>query len=426
MDQSATGLRRLSRPGLAAASLAASFAGDEHTTPGQILAAFKAAAPALGIAPRLTHAIDWLFRFTQPHDWLPGSRPIVWPSARHQADALDLSESQVRRLNAALIDARLITAHDSPNGKRYGRRDARGRIIEAYGFDLSPLAMRLAEFRAAADAHRADRAAVAQLRRRATIARNSLRQTWATYREYREQELANPATQGLVIAAKAASAALRGLDHADHLTPAVDRLEAIAATARQALELALAAPAVTAPNSVDMRAKPRINAPHITTTNPTLYPSDTVMASNECSRGQPRAQIEDIAAERSTNHQTDRDARTDGGSVLKIRPDELASLAPALRPYLRRPSPSWPEIVEAADWLRHDLGVSKPLWGDACLAMGRERAAIALALVSTKPPAHFKSTPGGYFHAMVARAKAGTLHLDRSIWSLRAQNVKRH
>lgn len=422
MDQFATGLRRLSRPGLAAASLAASFAGDEHTTPGQILAAFKAAAPALGIAPRLTHAVDWLFRYTQPQDWLPGSRPIVWPSARHQADALDLSESQVRRLNAALIDARLITAHDSPNGKRYGRRDARGRIIEAYGFDLSPLAARLAEFRAAAAAHRADRAAVAHLRRRATIARNSLRQTWATYHE---QGLADPALPGLVTAAKAASAALRGLDHADQLTPAVDHLERIAATARQALELALAVP-ITSPDSVEMRAKPRINAPHITTTNPTSYPSDTVMASDECSRRQRRAQIKDLAADRKNSQQTDREARTDGGSVLKIRPDELASLAPALRPYLRRPSPSWPEIVDAADWLRHDLGVSKPLWGEACLAMGRERAAIALALVSTKPLAHFKSTPGGYFHAMVARAKAGTLHLDRSIWSLRAQNVKRH
>jgi hypothetical protein len=31
-----------------------------------------------------------------------------------------------------------------------------------------------------------------------------------------------------------------------------------------------------------------------------------------------------------------------------------------------------PILVDAADWLRHDLDVSKPLWGEACLAMGRE------------------------------------------------------
>ncbi len=47
-------------------------------------------------------------------------------------------------------------------------------------------------------------------------------------------------------------------------------------------------------------------------------------------------------------------------------------LAPRLKPYLHRPDPSWPGIVDAADWLRHDLDVSKPLWGEACLAMGRE------------------------------------------------------
>jgi hypothetical protein len=50
-------------------------------------------------------------------------------------------------------------------------------------------------------------------------------------------------------------------------------------------------------------------------------------------------------------------------------------LAPRLRLYLRRPSPTWPEIVDAADWLRHGLDLSKPLWGEACLAMGRDRAA---------------------------------------------------
>jgi Replication protein C C-terminal region len=70
--------------------------------------------------------------------------------------------------------------------------------------------------------------------------------------------------------------------------------------------------------------------------------------------------------------------------VHGIRPDELPRLTPKLKPYLQRPNPAWSDIIEAADWLRHDLGVSKSLWGDACLAMGRELAAVALAIVSTK------------------------------------------
>jgi hypothetical protein len=50
--------------------------------------------------------------------------------------------------------------------------------------------------------------------------------------------------------------------------------------------------------------------------------------------------------------------------------------------------------------------------------MGREQAAIALAVVSTKDPAHFRTTPGGYFHGMVAKAKAGELNLDRTLWAV--------
>jgi len=76
-------------------------------------------------------------------------------------------------------------------------------------------------------------------------------------------------------------------------------------------------------------------------------------------------------------------------------------------------------LIDAADWLRHNLGVSKPLWGDACLAMGRELAAVALAIVSTKEVEHFRPSPGGYFHGLVAKAKVGELHLERTVWALR-------
>ena len=108
--------------------------------------------------------------------------------------------------------------------------------------------------------------------------------------------------------------------------------------------------------------------------------------------------------------------------MLKLAPDELVKLAPKLKSYLRTPDPGWPEVVDAAAFLRTDLGVSKSLWGDACLAMGRERAAIAIAIVSTKDAAHFRTTAGGYFHGMVTKAKAGHLNLDRTLWGMRKTN----
>src|ERR1700733_6071496 len=117
-------------------------------------------------------------------DWGRGGRPIVWPSASLQQEALGLSATRTKAINRALIETGLVTMRDSPNGKRYGKRDPKGRIVEAYGFDLSPIAERHAEFvRLAAEA-KAERDELRRLRRRATIARNGITQILETAAEY--------------------------------------------------------------------------------------------------------------------------------------------------------------------------------------------------------------------------------------------------
>ena len=109
-------------------------------------------------------------------DWEEGSRPIVWPSARRQQEFLNLSAARVKALNRALYEAGIFVIRDNPQGKRYGRRDPEGRIIEAYGFDLTPLAERHAEFvRLAAEA-RTERKRMKELRARITIARRAVAQ----------------------------------------------------------------------------------------------------------------------------------------------------------------------------------------------------------------------------------------------------------
>ena len=149
-----SGLRRLSLAMLGTEKVAEGFTGKPEgqgaQKPGQVLAAFKSAAPHLGFGPRVVHAIDWLFTFTQPQDWTEGSHPIVWPSASLERDALCLGETQVKYLNRQLVELGLVVMKDSPNGKRYGKRDGKGHIVEAYGFDLAPLGARQAEFEAVA------------------------------------------------------------------------------------------------------------------------------------------------------------------------------------------------------------------------------------------------------------------------------------
>jgi replication initiation protein RepC len=382
---------------------AESFAGlpDGVTVHGQLLAAFKAAAPRLGLSTRLVHAVDWLFKFTQPQDWERGGRPIVWPSALLQQEALGLSETQAKRLTRCLIEAGLVTMKDSPNGKRYGKRDPKGRIVEAYGFDLSPLAARYGDFVRLAEEGRAEREAMGRLRRRATIARKGIVQILETARDY---ALEGEEWATLERDAQTIVQALKRVERPDEMEMGITSLEQRQRGARARLETLLK-DVKKAPSGIE-------NEPHQYTYNRNPYPlKDTVIA--------PKTSSEAAEPSVSPSPEPELRNRPEKGTVHGVRPDELVRLAPRLRSYLRRPNPTWPEIIDAADWLRHDLDVSKSLWGDACITMGRDLAAVALAIVSTKDPEHFRTTPGGYFHGMVQKAKAGELHLERTVWALR-------
>jgi replication initiation protein RepC len=434
---SPTGFRRLTPCLLQADRIADRFDGlpDGVKNHGQLLAALKAATPRIGLSSRLIQTIDWLFRFTRSQDWEPGARPIVWPSASMQQEALGLAESRVKVINRGLIDAGLITMKDSPNGKRYGRRDHQGRIVEAYGFDLSPLASRYAEFVQLAAETKAERKLIGGLRRRATVARRAIAQILETASDYGFDGDDWPRLRHDV---QALIRSLRQTERPEEIAIGVGSLER-RQTEAQLLE------------AVNSGPKGPENKPHTIPTNQDTYPEqDTVMADTD--DGSPAAsplpnpaslqgqeenkgpQAE--AACEGTNESTMNGApaseawqaarpaittlaQTDGDAVIRLSIDELTKLAPRLRPYLTSPRPAWPEIVDAADWLRGELDVSQSLWGEACIAMGREQAAIALAIVSAKPAGHFRSTPGGYFHGMVAKAKAGQLNLARTVWGIR-------
>jgi replication initiation protein RepC len=446
---SPTGFRRLTPCLLQADRIADRFDGlpDGVKNHGQLLAALKAATPRIGLSSRLIQTIDWLFSFTRSQDWEPGARPIVWPSASMQQEALCLAESRVKVINRGLIDAGLITMKDSPNGKRYGRRDHQGRIVEAYGFDLSPLASRYAEFVQLAAETKAERKLIGGLRRRATVARRAIAQILETASDYGFDGDDWPQLRHDV---QALIRSLRQTERPEEIAIGVGSLERRQTEARTRLEQLL--------EGVDSGPKGLENRPHNIPTNETTYPEkDTVVAHEgerspaepdlsepvshngreEKDKAAPRSEREGTigsapgqdsaqkAGQEDTQGQNIPSPRPDDASVIRLSTDELVRMAPRLRIYLKSPRPVWPEIVDAADWLRGELGVSTSLWGEACIAMGRQQAAIAIAIVSTKPAEHFRSTPGGYFYGMVAKAKAGELSLARTVWGLRQTATSR-
>jgi replication initiation protein RepC len=381
---------------------------------GQLLAAFKAARPRLGISPRLVHAVDYLFSHTKPQDWQPDSRPIVWPSNEILRLALGLERSQAKEIVRQLIELGLVTMKDSPNGKRYGNRHPKtGRIIEAYGFDLSLFAVRHAEFVRLAEEQEAERRAMRSLRRQRTIAHKGIIQILETAREYGfeddEWQTLSRETRDLV-------RALKDVERPAEMEAGVKSLQRRWQAARERIEVLLGV--------VNSDPKEPENRPHYNNYNPSVnLKEDTVIAAKGSSRladpSSSQSQVPGLDGTKSSSPSVaPPPPRTDRGMVHSIAANEMPRLAPKLKQYLHRPDPTWPDIVDAADWLRSDLGVSKSLWGEACLAMGRDLAAVAIAVITTKEPGEVKN-PGGYFRGMLAKHLTGELHLERTVWRLR-------
>ncbi|NEH53987.1 replication initiation protein RepC, partial [Rhizobium leguminosarum] len=74
----------------------------------------------------------------------------------------------------ALVEAGLLLRKDSPNGKRYVRRDRAGEVNEAFGFSLAPLLARAEEIEQLAAAVMAERLHVQRLRERITLCRRDI------------------------------------------------------------------------------------------------------------------------------------------------------------------------------------------------------------------------------------------------------------
>jgi replication initiation protein RepC len=392
----AHGCRRLTPAHVQVQALAEGFAGlPEGVSKGQALAAFKRAALPLGLSSRLRDAIDALFAFSEPQDWHPGHRPIVWPSNRKLESTLGLGRRQVQNVLTALIRARLITPVDSPTGRRWGRRDAKtGAIVEAYGFDLSPIGQRHDEFLALAERAAFEERERAALRRRLTIARKAIRQVaesalehGLTGRDWRSW-LAEAEGRALTLPTEPALAALREV-----VAALEERREEGEAALRRAFDSVQSAPS-GAPECT----------PITTTTQPQADKSATRKPDSQDNRSGPANRVHTNTDEASPD---DPPAPT---SKLVIR------VSPPLQDQLLSPLPGWPEVVEAADRLRYTLGISRVTWIDACQALGRYRAATAVAIIAAKGGAI--RSPGGYLRGMIARARAGELHLARSLWGL--------
>lgn len=403
--------------------------GEQLSIPkSQAIVAVKKVAAAIGLKSQDLLLLDTFGAVTQPQDWERGRRPIVWASNHFLMEQTGFSLATLRRHVRRLCEVGVIAMKDSPNGKRWGRRDADGVIVEAYGFDLAPLAARAEEFEALYAHLQAERAACARLRNAITVTRRMIR---AKIEKALEAGLRGPwgklqdAYCGLLEGLPA-----RSEGGAGRLESFLARIKALLASVETSFEAAFDWPersdAVQTSNGEnDQQDTPKMtptrleNETHIPTTNePDPVKSnrfETKHAAGGAPQGQGRAPVEspeevDLDISWSTHGQK-RGSDVDIPMLMASCP-HFAEMARSTQGYMR----DWNDVHRAAAALRPIVGISEDAWNVANKVLGPAVAAASIALILDKSTDGEVKSPGGYLRGLVERAQIGELHLDRSFY----------
>ncbi|GFE67259.1 plasmid replication protein RepC [Litoreibacter roseus] len=414
-------------PGLVQAERFAQ-AGERLAVPkSQAIVAVKKVAAAIGLKSQDLLLLDTFGAVTQPQDWEQGRRPIVWASNHFLMEQTGFSLATLRRHVRRLCEVGVISMKDSPNGKRWGRRDEDGVIVEAYGFDLSPLAARAQEFEALYAELQSERAECATLRNAITIARRvirakiekaletGLRGPWRDLQEdYRELLDALPTRS----------------ERVGRLEVFLEQIKTLLTSVEQAFEAAfdlsknsdaeqVSDTIVSEATSRNMTPSSTENETHILTTNEPnpvksnrfeTKPAASVAPQIEATAPVETAEDVDLDINWST-HGKSRGSDVDIPMLMASCP-HFAEMARGTQGYLR----DWNDVHRAAAKLRPIVGISEDAWNVANRVLGPAVAAASIALIIDKSTNGEIKSPGGYLRGMVEKAGAGELHLERSFY----------
>ena len=176
---SGAGLRRTSPESVRSDKLAQAYRqeGAPHVSRTKALGAARQYAAADGFNAAALALLDQLFACSRPQDWSHdgGVGPIVHPSNAWLARMTNQSQRSVTRQLDAFCRAGLISYNDSATCRRYGRRDGNGTLVEAFGIDLSPIAVRHEELLAIAAAAQAGARQADRLKKRRTVLRKRIK-----------------------------------------------------------------------------------------------------------------------------------------------------------------------------------------------------------------------------------------------------------
>ncbi len=378
------------------------------------IVAFKRVANPLGLKAADILLLDILVSFTQEKDWEAGQRPLVWASNAYLMEQTGFSLTALRRHLRLLIENGLIWVKDSANGQRYGRRNENGYIIEAYGFDLAPLAARSEEFNALYEELVAERNFIKSLKRHITIQRRTV---WALLDKMRQTAPKASISrfradyERLVEALSCKQRNLQNnnaqlLDLLDAFKALKKELEFVfeeAATVFETDEAIKKQNMKTNKNFQNMAPMGHQNGRSIQVTN------ELKNISKFCN--EKEKQNGEIALENQEAAYHSKNSSLNLETIMISCP-HFANLSRELGFYLK----DWRDFHQFADKARAIAGISYDAWQNSQEAMGPLAASASIALIFDKYSEGSIKSPGGYLRGLVEKQKTGDLHLERSFY----------
>ena len=402
MSTTPFGRRSLTLAHVATQQIAKSRPPEKAVHKWNVFRAICTAKPRIGVSERALSVLNALLSF-YPETVLTGEDLIVFPSNRQLAlRAHGMAPATLRRHLACLVDSGLIVRRDSPNGKRYARKDRAGEIELAFGFDLAPLVVRAEEFEAWAEEIQVEQRALAFVRERITICRRDIVKMIATGMEERvptHQGGQGPADWVEMhalfrsIVERIPRTATR-----QALEPIADELSLLADEILSLLENHVKQSNLSANESHSERHKQNSNPDSLPDFEPDL---------REGRGAAPEARIETSRAPEPKPG-----FKTEGAFPLRM----VLDACPDMVDYAKGGISNWRDFLATANVVRPLIGVSPSAWEEAQSAMGEVYAAIVLACILQKGPTI--NSAGGYIRELTRKSQAGEFSIGPMLMAL--------
>ncbi|KAA1179827.1 replication initiation protein RepC [Rhizobium tropici] len=387
----------------------------------KIYRALCEAKPLLGVTDRALAVLNALLSFYPKNELSDGANLIVFPSnAQLSLRAHGMAEQTIRRHLAALIAAGLLARRDSPNGKRYARRNRAGDLNEAYGFSLAPLLSRTEEIEHLAAEVVAERLHVQSLREHISLHRRDITKLIETAIA---EDIEGP-WEAVHLGFRALIDDLPRSPNVAQLETLLEKLGRLRDEIVNRLE--------TRAETTKLGANPYQNERHIQNSDSeSQIESEAPSTENASPRGfaprtTPRLLNIPLPSEtRMPVSHTLNNSHSEIGTGIELKSFPLDLILRAC-PEIAAYGPggqikSWRDLLAASLIVKSMLEISSGAYGEACAAMGTENTATVIACILQRG-SHINSA-GAYLRDLTRRTKKGEFAIGPMLMSLLRANT---